>query len=201
MLGENIRNLRKKNKISQEELAEKLNVSRQSISLWENDQTQPTIENIISLADVFGVSTDYLLKGEAEEETPARESIESSKKSILKKTSIICVSLIMILAVAGLSSYFVFKSGSLLKKENTAGYEQVKKEISSKSQEQIREAVKDGKYDFYYKIDNGKYKGTVHHRSCRLLTDSVRTHANAFPKAELAYKKGYKRCPECNCIK
>ena len=41
MLGENIRNLRKENKMSQEQLAEKLDVSRQSISLWENGQTTP----------------------------------------------------------------------------------------------------------------------------------------------------------------
>jgi len=62
MLGEKIRNLRKENKISQEELAERLGVSRQSISLWENGQTQPTLDNIIAIADIFNVSTDILLK-------------------------------------------------------------------------------------------------------------------------------------------
>lgn len=61
MLGEKIRNLRKADNISQEELAEKLGVSRQSISLWENEQTQPSLENIIALAEIFGVTTDVLL--------------------------------------------------------------------------------------------------------------------------------------------
>ena len=61
MLGDNIRKYRKLNNMSQDELAEKLNVTRQSISLWENGQTQPTLENIVALAKLFKVSTDELL--------------------------------------------------------------------------------------------------------------------------------------------
>ena len=49
MLGENIKNLRKENKMSQEQLAEKLDVSRQSVSLWENGQTTPSMDNIIAI--------------------------------------------------------------------------------------------------------------------------------------------------------
>lgn len=49
MISDNIRNYRKANNLSQDELAEKLGVSRQSISLWENGQTQPTLDNIIAL--------------------------------------------------------------------------------------------------------------------------------------------------------
>ena len=61
MLGDKIRQHRKLNHFSQEELAEKLGVSRQSISLWENNQTQPTVENIVVLAKLFHISTDELL--------------------------------------------------------------------------------------------------------------------------------------------
>lgn len=61
MLGDKIRQQRKLNHMSQEELAEKLGVSRQSISLWENNQTQPTIENIVVISKLFGISTDELL--------------------------------------------------------------------------------------------------------------------------------------------
>ena len=61
-LGESIRNLRKQHNLSQEQLAEKLDVSRQSVSLWEKDSTQPTIDNIITLSDIFGVTVDELLK-------------------------------------------------------------------------------------------------------------------------------------------
>jgi len=61
MLGDNIRKYRKLNNMSQDELAEKLNVTRQSISLWETGQTQPSLENIVALAKLFKVSTDELL--------------------------------------------------------------------------------------------------------------------------------------------
>lgn len=67
MLGDKIRQHRKLFHMSQEELAEKLNVSRQSISLWENNQTQPTIENIIVISKLFGISTDELLSSSSSE--------------------------------------------------------------------------------------------------------------------------------------
>ena len=54
--------LRKKSGWSQEELAEKLNVTRQSVSKWEGAQSIPDLEKILQLAQIFGVSTDYLLK-------------------------------------------------------------------------------------------------------------------------------------------
>ncbi len=59
--------LRKKSGWSQEELAEQLNVSRQSVSKWEGAQSIPELEKIIKLSELFGVSTDYLLKDEIEE--------------------------------------------------------------------------------------------------------------------------------------
>ena len=61
MISENIRFYRKTNNMSQDELAEKLGVSRQSISFWENGQTQPTLENVIALAKIFNISSDALL--------------------------------------------------------------------------------------------------------------------------------------------
>ncbi len=59
--------LRKKSGWSQEELAEQINVSRQSVSKWEGAQSIPDLEKIIRLSELFGVSTDYLLKDEIEE--------------------------------------------------------------------------------------------------------------------------------------
>ncbi len=58
--------LRKKNGWSQEELAEKLNVSRQAVSKWEGAQSVPDMARIIQLSELFGVSTDYLLKDSLE---------------------------------------------------------------------------------------------------------------------------------------
>ena len=67
ILADKIIELRKKNGLSQEELAEKLNVSRQSISKWEGAQSIPDMNKILKLSDLFSVSTDYLLKDEIEE--------------------------------------------------------------------------------------------------------------------------------------
>jgi len=62
ILAEKIMQLRKKNGWSQEELAEKLNVSRQSVSKWESAQSIPDLNKILLMSELFGVSTDYLLK-------------------------------------------------------------------------------------------------------------------------------------------
>ena len=62
ILADKIIELRKKNGWSQEELAEKMDVSRQSISKWEGAQSMPDMNRIIRLSEIFGVSTDFLLK-------------------------------------------------------------------------------------------------------------------------------------------
>ncbi len=67
IFSEKLLNLRKKNGWSQEQLAEKLNVTRQSISKWESAQSIPDLDKILSLSKIFGVSTDYLIKDELEE--------------------------------------------------------------------------------------------------------------------------------------
>ena len=66
ILADKIIELRKKSGWSQEELAEMLDVSRQSISKWEGAQSVPDMARIIRLSEIFGVSTDYLLKDDAE---------------------------------------------------------------------------------------------------------------------------------------
>ena len=68
ILAEKITRLRKKNGWSQEELAEKMQVSRQAVSKWEGAQTVPDLEKILMLSDLLGVTTDYLLKDEIEDE-------------------------------------------------------------------------------------------------------------------------------------
>lgn len=67
ILAEKITKLRKQNGWSQEDLAMKLNVSRQSVSKWESAASIPDLDKIVKLSRIFGVSTDYLLKDEVEE--------------------------------------------------------------------------------------------------------------------------------------
>lgn len=64
-LGERIKKLRKMNNITQEYLAELLDTSRVSVSFWETDVNLPSIDKIVQLSDIFHVTTDYILKGEA----------------------------------------------------------------------------------------------------------------------------------------
>ncbi|MBO5106580.1 MAG: helix-turn-helix transcriptional regulator [Clostridia bacterium] len=61
MLNERIREIRLAKKMSQVELARLLNVTKQSVSNWENDNIQPSIEMLSKIADVLCVTTDYLL--------------------------------------------------------------------------------------------------------------------------------------------
>ena len=62
-MADRIQYLRKTKGISQEELAGKIGVSRQSVSKWESEQSLPDLEKIITMSDYFGVTTDYILKG------------------------------------------------------------------------------------------------------------------------------------------
>lgn len=61
MLNQRIRLLRQARNMSQVELANRLGVTKQSVSNWENDNIQPSIEMLMKLASVFSVSTDYML--------------------------------------------------------------------------------------------------------------------------------------------
>ena len=66
MLSEKIRGLRRKSGLSQEELADKLDVSRQAVSKWETGAAVPATETLVQLADFFDVSLDFLLRDNAE---------------------------------------------------------------------------------------------------------------------------------------
>jgi len=117
--------LRKKAGWSQEELAQQLNVSRQSVSKWEGAQSVPDLDKIVQLSRIFGVSTDYLLKdeleaqetAEPEPEQPVRRRVsleEASRYLELRKqaapwlalATFLCVlSPITLILLAGLSEY------------------------------------------------------------------------------------------------
>lgn len=78
-LAEKLQQLRKRNNLSQEQLADKLGISRQSISKWESEQSAPEIDKIVQLSEIFGVTTDYLLKDI--EECPANSVLSDKYKN------------------------------------------------------------------------------------------------------------------------
>ena len=82
--SEKLFTLRKANNLTQEQLAEKLNVLRQSISKWESGQATPELEKIVALSAVFDVTTDYLLKtSEIDDLSVKTEMLEKQQQRIL----------------------------------------------------------------------------------------------------------------------
>ncbi len=124
ILADKIIRLRKKFGWSQEELAEKMNVSRQSVSKWESANSVPDLNKILLLSEIFGVSTDFLVKDEIEEFTEIREDSEAGVtvitveeatnyvelKTMLSRSTakgvLMCIySVIPLLFLLGVSSY------------------------------------------------------------------------------------------------
>lgn len=123
--NEKIQFYRKKLGLSQEELGQKLLVSRQTVSLWENGQTAPTIDNLIRLKEIFGVSVDELLGCEnASEDTASpnesyksdckREDFDDIYKLTYSKVFVSRVNLLMALAVVFFVYLWIEMSGALL---------------------------------------------------------------------------------------
>ena len=79
-LHEKIYELRKKEGLSQEALAEKLGVSRQSVSKWETGEATPEVSKLLALSKVFAVTTDYLLDDESEEKVQESEAEEEKEE-------------------------------------------------------------------------------------------------------------------------
>ncbi|MDE5939757.1 MAG: helix-turn-helix domain-containing protein [Lachnospiraceae bacterium] len=82
--SEKLLTLRKARDLTQEELAEKLNVSRQSVSKWESGQAVPELDKIVALSTVFDVTTDYLLKSsEIDDLSVKTEMLEKQQQQML----------------------------------------------------------------------------------------------------------------------
>ena len=98
-IGDKLKNARIKKTMTQEEVADKLYVSRQSISNWENNKTYPDIGNVLALSDLYEVSLDELLKGSDN----FMEHLEESTnlvKSNKKLMAIIIVALLVMILLA-----------------------------------------------------------------------------------------------------
>lgn len=99
-LGENILKLRKENKLSQEDLAEKVNVTRQTISNWELGETQPTPNQLKVLSKIFKVSIDQLLDNDI-------DNILVEKVSNTEKLAGIIIKILKIIGILFLAYIFI----------------------------------------------------------------------------------------------
>lgn len=84
-LGEKIFRLRTEQGFSQEALGEKLGVSRQSVSKWETDQSIPELDKIVTISELFGVSTDYLLKETEDSYDRIEESVRTQDGVLVRE--------------------------------------------------------------------------------------------------------------------
>ena len=105
MLSEKLYKLRKNSGLSQEQLAEQLNVSRQAISKWEQGTAVPESEKLISISNYFGVTVDYLLKEDTEDTmNTTAEVVEENPK--MMAGIVICIAGIVSMVIWGLLSIF-----------------------------------------------------------------------------------------------
>lgn len=103
-IGDQLKKARLDKNMTQEEVAEKIFVSRQSISNWENNKTYPDIGNVIALSDLYGISLDELLKGSDNFMKHLEEStdiVKSNKKLIF----FIILALLFMIVMAVFTSF------------------------------------------------------------------------------------------------
>ncbi len=103
--GEKLFELRKEKNLSQEEVADRLNVSRQSVSKWETNQSVPDFDKIIPLCELFGIGAEELLTGKKPEEPESSEKEEETTKlptreEIRRKSAEVVSSSVLIYIVA-----------------------------------------------------------------------------------------------------
>ncbi len=95
-VGKRIRDERKGAGMSQDDLAARVYVSRQTISSWENDKTYPDVQSLILLSEIFGVTVDSLIKGDVETMT---ETIDTEVRT-MKRLSYVMLGFLMLMLLA-----------------------------------------------------------------------------------------------------
>lgn len=103
-VGQKLKESRTKSKMTQEQVAEKLFVSRQTISNWENEKSYPDIISVIKLSDLYSISLDELLKGDEKMVEHLQESTNVVKSNKMLMTAIL-VNIIVFLIFFIAASY------------------------------------------------------------------------------------------------
>lgn len=161
-LGQRLKDLRNKHNITQEEFADKLYVSRQTISSWENDKSYPDIHSLLMISELFKISLDDLVKGDIE---IMEEKINQSEISSFKKDSniygvllIVClltaipmgrlfgiVGNIIWLVVFAITMYFAIRLEKTKKKYDIYTYKEIVAFTKGEKLDVIEKAREEGK--------------------------------------------------------
>lgn len=161
-LGAQIRKQRSGLGLSQEELAERVFVSRQSVSNWENGKTYPDIKSLLLLSETFGVSLDILVKGDIER---MKQEIDSQELAQFQKDSqaltiwmvILLLSpiplakflswlgLAVFLAILAVAGFYCWRVEKYKKKYDIQTYKEILAFTEGKSMDEIEKAREEGK--------------------------------------------------------
>lgn len=161
-LGSQIKKKRKELDLSQDQLAEKIYVTRQSISNWENNKTYPDVKSLILLSEVFEISLDQLIKGDVammKREISEQEQSEFQKDStiftvLFSLVLVLPIPLKMLLGTAGLilwgiilvaGFYYGMRVEKHKKKFNIQTYKEILAFTEGKSLTEIEQAREEGK--------------------------------------------------------
>lgn len=161
-LGSQIKKYRSQNSLSQDALAERIYVSRQTISNWENDKSYPDVKSLILLSEVFQVSIDNLIKGDLKE---MKQEIDKQEYAEFQRDSMILtilfaacillpvplvmmlkwVGLVVYLVLGGITMYFALRIEKYKKKYDIQTYKEILAFNEGKSLteiEKVREVAK-----------------------------------------------------------
>lgn len=161
-LGSNIQKIRKEAQMSQEDFAEMFQVSRQTISNWENSKSYPDLETIVKISDSFNISLDILLKEDLVMVKTFDNEIKSTKKYARALTAIAAVFVVLVIG-------FVIYSGV---------YFNTKSRLEGNFAEQLKENNFYKNRDGYYSMDytDGVVYGVPNQSMPSLLEFSLQFH-------------------------
>ena len=161
-LGTQIKKYRSALALSQEELAEKIFVSRQSVSNWENSKTYPDIKSLLMLSELFEISVDELIKGDVN--TMKKEISEQEQTEFQRDNTVFAVLMTMVLVfpiplskllgwigwgiwavIAAVTLYYGIRVEKFKKKHNVQTYKEILAFTEGKSLSEIEQAREDGK--------------------------------------------------------
>lgn len=161
-IGKQIKKYRTEANLSQEELADKIFVSRQTISNWENDKNYPDIKSLVLMSEVFRVSLDNLIKGDLErmkKEIDTQEYAKFQKDSTIFTILFIALLIVPVpfvmlwkwfgmalyLCLFGIGRYFAVRIEKYKKKYDIQTYKEIVAFIDGKSLDEIEKAREKGK--------------------------------------------------------
>ena len=164
-LGQRLKDYRARAEMTQEELADRLYVSRQTISSWENDKSYPDIHSLLLMSDLFGVSLDTMIRGDIE---IMKKKVDQTKRRTFQRDSNIFATLLIVCIaaplplykwigtpaiflwamIAGVMLYFMWRVERTKKEEDIYTYREIVAYTNGMKLDGVDKAVEEGKRSY-----------------------------------------------------